>query len=297
MTRKESIKIIKPLSTNNIGLIKNNEGRGLALFKGCRQTISAPYNSKTGQLETGLEIMVANPFYTSKKETPDEKEQILLRTLLERQLKEKNLDPYSPYWESFRVALTNDDMQLDTDIPLQNLTYHFCIANPKVIKSIKDLSKKPEAKWFVEDKELEAEEAIKEAEYIDQALTLYKDADITLKRIYARILGNSEVADENTSEKLVNAYLLNFLKNNPKDFLNKLKMTPEELVAQSEILEAIEKGIIRKQDGVFTRITSDGSPGAVIGETIHIAIKFLLAPKNEPLRAGIIREVKERKNK
>lgn len=293
----KDIKTIKPLPSNNIGLIKDGNGKGLALFTGCRQTLSVAYNSKTGQNETGLEIMVPNPKFVSKKETPDTKPEILLRTLLEEELREKNLDPYSPFWDNFRIPLTNENLRLDLSIPLQKLTYYFCIAQPKIAASLKEVHKKPDAKWYVEDLEIEADEAIKEASYIENALTLYNESDITKKRRMARILGNSEVADENTSEKLVNAYLLNFLKNDPKAFTSRLSASPEELTVQAEILEAIEKGIIRKQDGVFTRITSDGSPGAVIGESMSVAIKFLLAPKNEPLRAGIIRETKDRRNK
>ena len=99
------------------------------------------------------------------------------------------------------------------EVPMECLSYHMIIAQPEVVNSIKEKSKKITAKWYVEDKDYEADLIITEAMYIADAMDVYLDSDIATKRKFARLLGSGEAADDNTSEKLVNAYLLNEIRN------------------------------------------------------------------------------------
>ena len=75
------------------------------------------------------------------------------------------------------------------------------------------------------------------------------------------------------------------------------KQDKEYLGVKSDILEAMEKGVVRNLGGILTRITSNGDPGYQLGEGIEKATKELMLPKNENLRAGIVLETKARKNK
>lgn len=268
---------------------------------------------------------VPNPEFKSKKETPNvpefipkdpnEPEQIWKWEEMERKLGIKSTDPdynvpiseedlekghyskslapNSRYFVHAVVRLENGTNKFDIDIPKKELETLILQGTHEVLPtlSMRNNPDYKEANYYFEDIEKEAEIKTTRNESKLRAFDEYSSASADMKRRYSNILGITK--SNNPSDKVINSTLFEFIDTsepNRKAFLrvaDKYKVQPDYIMAQDEFIQAKQSGIIRKIDGKYYRMTSEGKPGQQIGVDEDTCIAFLCDIQNNEFRAEL----------
>lgn len=236
---------------------------GVYKYKNCYDYI-APFLTRSGNAHTGLTES------DSKR--------------LEKALNfaEDTLAPFSKYWDTFAVKISNNELTLDTDRAWDELQYLFLKNHKRVADGLGD--QKPHSEWILINKESEAKEANISARKKREALREFDKMSMDDMRKCLRIYG---YRSDSMSNELVESRLFELIEKEPDRFFskwvnNKSKMT--EFVIEA----AVSKNIIRKSKNMYYYGTD------VIGTSLEDAIATLDDKKNNDLRLGIMSGIEEK---
>lgn len=234
---------------------------GFKVYNDCKHAITS-YIMRSGVRYTGL----------------NGSENDVVRTRLEKELG-VDLRPHSTYWDNFAIFLGTQDVRLDTDVPEQELKYHFLKGHKRVALGLSDT--KASTDYVLLQAEEEAKEANTKARLRRRALVEFEKLTPEDMRKALRLYGYS--ASSNSPE-VVEDTLFKLVEENPKKFLmvwvdNKTKDT------EYLIEEACSKSILRKQNTVY-KYGSD-----VIGYTLGEAVSYLENPANRDLKVTIMAQM------
>lgn len=233
---------------------------GVIKYKSCFDYI-VPALTRSGNRHTGL---------TSEDETRLEK---LLN------LGVGTLAPYSQYWVTFMVKITNKELVLNTDIPWEELQYLFLRNHHRVSDGISSLNSG--ADYLLIDKNAEAQESNKVNKRRLDALKEYAKMSLEDMRKCLRLYGYK--ADTMSSE-LVENKLVELIEADPSKFYtkwvdNKTKNT------EFIISTALAKNIMRKNKNVYYYGTE------IIGTSLEDCVSYMDNRANQELKMSIINEI------
>lgn len=243
---------------------KKDSWSGVTKYKGCFDYIG-PLLTRSGNVHTGLSTEDSERLEKLLNLTPG--------TLL----------PYSKYWLTFAVKITNKELLLDTSRPWDELQYLFLKNHKKVANGVNDTS--PVASWILINKESEAQEANKAARKRREAIKEFDKMSIDEMRKCLRVLG---VKSDNLSNELIENKLYEFVEKEPEKFFAKWVNNGTKEV-EYIIEQAISKNIMRRSRNIYYYGTE------VVGNSMDDAISHLSDKKNQDLKLAILGELESKK--
>jgi hypothetical protein len=282
----------------------------------CNDKIRALYSTKTGNLLTGLDETVANPYFQSKKSITHEFEYVRnLEEITRQELLEikhgrpkgfytsrpwRDGDGHSDaeltFFQKFKYTLNDGSTILDLSKPQEELAYYMFKASPLVAESKKpqDIYAKPKASWYIADfNESEKDKFSKRKEY-NKCVAKLDDSKFTTsyKKKVAKALdlikGDMESITDEKIYLMLDSYLQEALMTKEKEVnlhnfakvyaLTESKEGREELEAKVTLSDLINYRIISDAKGTYTWL----SKNITIGQREAEAIDWLLDPKKQP---------------
>jgi hypothetical protein len=236
---------------------------GVIKYKSCFDYI-CPALTRSGNRHTGL----------------DEEDAKRLEKALN--LGENTLAPYSAYWITFVIKVTNKELTLDTSRPWDELQYLFLKNHHRVAYGINDM--KPGADYMLVNMDSEAQEANKLSKRKRDAIKEFDKLSLEDMRKCLRLFGFKA---DTMSNELVEAKLFEQVEINPDKFFTKWvnnKTKGTEFLIES----AIAKNVMRKNKNAYMYGTD------VIGTSLEDAVSYLDDKKNQDLKLTINQEVESK---
>lgn len=291
----------------------------------CKDTIRALGSNKLGgNLLTGLDKVVNNPYYKTQKDLPKEfdylkeQETATLQEILEVKHKRPKgyytnrawqpSDGYKgenlTFFQKFKVALNDGATILDLSNPLEEISYYLLKASPKVAESNKpeDRQKKPKADFYIADKNESIQEKFTKKKLYNEAATKLNDPKFTpsyqrkLTKILGLIKGDATTIPDEQIYLFLDTFIEDGLKgkeDNLNQFLDTYKLTQSaegrnELEALVLLEDLVTYRLVSDSRGTYTWISKQ----IVIGQRKAEAVDFLLDPKKQPERDELERQLK-----
>lgn len=291
----------------------------------CKDTLRALSSNKLGgNLATGLDKVINNPYYKTLKDLPKEfdylkeQETATLQEVLEVKhnrpkgfytnrawrpgdgYKDENLT----FFQKFKVALNDGATILDLSNPLEEIAYYLLKASPKVSESNKpeDRHKKPKADFYIADKNESIQEKFTKKKLYNDAATKLNDSKFTpsyqrkLCKVLGLIKGDAGTLPDEQIYLLLDTYLEEGLKGKDENldkFLEIFKLTQaaegrNELEALVLLEDLVGYRILSDARGTYTWISKQ----IVIGQRKAEAVDYLLDPKKQPERDELEKQLK-----
>jgi hypothetical protein len=250
-------------------------------------TIRALYDPTTMGYATGLNYKDIYP-------AEDNKEKLTEAEYFSRLLKYDLSNVYDPekphpFWDGSLGAmkLENKTMLLDTSMPLNYVHYKMLLASRYVANSLNDYKNAvtPDATHYIYNKEEEIERKAVKANLLKQAFVLESELPRARKIEIINVLEDANLKDQ--SDNFIEVTLTRLIENRTKDVLRLMKMNKEDLSIHSMILEALQKGVLRKDKGK-EEILYFGDP---IGTDIYDTIQNLKKEENQDIKLRIIESI------
>jgi hypothetical protein len=241
--------------------INKDAWSGMVRYKSCHLTIGT-YYTRSGALYTGL--------------SEDEARE------MERKMgyPEGHLSPNSPFWETYTIKSIGDsELNLDTEIPSDELKYLFC-RNHKRVKNGLDDNSKNGAEYVLVNVEGEAEEQNRINRIKRDALTYIGKMSPKDMRQALRIFG---FASDDMSNEVCENTLFDYVEKNARKFTDRWVDNKNKLL-EYLVSQAISKGVLRKNKNIYKYGTE------IIGHSFEDTLDFLLDPKNQDVRIAIEQE-------
>lgn len=225
----------------SVGLSKYNRSR----MPGCVDRFSASVD-QYGRFVTGLD-----------EDAPDipleQKAKLKEYRLSLEKVTNKKLDAFSPFWETFYVAISSDKPKIfNTEVAMDDVAYRMLIAN-KYIAPNKEDSESPyyrHAQYYAYTEEGEAREEVKTLKVTDKAIsalaTIEDNKDKML--IYGQYLEGLKY-DENLNPDMLYRMLRSYItskKENAENFVKALNKSIEELQQKIIVDRAFKANLIVK---------------------------------------------------
>lgn len=193
------------------------------------------------------------------------------------------LAPYSSYWKTFAVKISNNELILDTNRPWDELQYLFLKNHKKVANGLSDM--KPGTDYVLINKDSEAQEANKVSKRKREAIKEFDKLSLEDMRKALRLYGYKT---DSMSAELVENKLFEIIEKDPETFFlkwvnNKTKDT------EFLIQEAIAKNIMRKTKNVYYFGTD------IIGNSMEDTIAYLNNKNNQDLKMSIMNELESKR--
>lgn len=236
---------------------------GVTKYKNCFDYIG-PLLTRSGNVHTGL----------------TEEDATRLESLLN--FPKGQLAPYSAYWKTFAVKISNNELILDTSRPWDELQYLFLRNHKKVANGLGD--SKPGTDYVMINKDSEAKEANRIAKRKRDAIKEFDKMSLEDMRKALRIFGFKA---DTMSNELVENKLFEIVEKDPEAFFSKWvdnKTKDTEFI----ITYAIAKNIMRKSRNVYYYGTE------IIGNSMEDTIAYLDNKNNQDLRMAIMNELESK---
>ncbi len=238
---------------------KKDPWSGVTKYKNCFDFIG-PLLTRSGNAHTGLSDEDASRLEKELNFNPG------------------TLAPYSKYWSTFAVKITNNELILDTDRAWDELQYLYLRNHKKVANGVND--NKPSADYILINKEYEAQESNKASRKKRDAIKEFDKMSIEDMRKCLRIFG---LKSESMSNDLIESRLYQIVESDPDKFMsrwvNNTKKNTEFIIEN-----AISKNVIRRVKNMYYYGTD------VIGNSMDDAISYLDDKKNSDLKLSILNE-------
>lgn len=232
-------------------------------YKNCYDYISS-YLTRSGNKYTGL--------------TEDEAREMEVKC----GYPENHLAPYSPFWKTFCVKISDKEIILDTENPFEELQYKFLVNHRRVANSLSKI--KPSTDWVLVNKDSEAQEENQINRLRRNALKEIDKMSLEDMRQCLRLYG---MKSDTMSAELVENRLTTIIEKDPAKFFSKWvnnKTKTTEFIIEA----ALAKNIMRKSRNIYYYGTD------IIGNTLEDAIAQLDSPKNQDIKLTIIKEIESK---
>lgn len=246
-----------------VRMTKVNPWTGLIKWSNCFDYLSS-YWTRSGSRYTGL----------TKEQARD------LETKLG--FAEGQLDPMSPFWDTFAIKIGKKDLIINTDKPEGELQYLFLKKHKRVAEGIKSIN--PSTDYVLVDKDLEATEANKTNKVKRDAYRAFDKMNLEDMRKCLRLFGTKA---DTLSNEVVEARLNEFIEKDPAKFIRVWVENPNKEI-NFIIEEALGKNIIRKNRTSYYFGTD------LIGNGIEDVIAYLKDKKNQEIYLTIVNEIKSK---
>lgn len=193
------------------------------------------------------------------------------------------LAPWSKYWITFAVKLSNKELVLDTDRPWDELQYLFLSNHKRVANGIADT--KPTADYVLINKDAEAKEANISSRKRREAAREFDKLSLDDMRKCLRILGYKP---DSMSSELIENKLFEIIDKEPEQFMTKW-VNNKNKNSEYMVQQAISKNIIRKSRNVYYYGTE------TIGSSLEDTISYLDNQSNKELKMAILNELESKK--
>lgn len=236
---------------------------GVIKYKSCFDYI-APALTRSGNRHTGL--------------TNEE----AARLETELNLGKDTLAPYSAYWITFVIKVTNKELTLDTSRPWDELQYLFLKNHHRVAAGMNDM--KPGADYVLVNMDAEAQESNRINKRKRDAIKEFDKMNLDEMRKCLRLFG---MKSDTMTNELVEAKLYEQVEANPEKFFS--KWVNNKTKATEFLIEtAIAKNIIRKNKNAYLYGTD------IIGTSLDDAVSYLDDKKNQDLKITITNEIENK---
>lgn len=219
------------------------------------------------------------------------------RKRLEKDLR-VNLSSKSAFWGTlnFRMEDKEHGQMLNFDDPkmgaYNEVVYFGMLGSSLIAHGLQEwkTGKKPNADWYIEDKEAEAEMKQLEISYDMEASNHFQQISASKKSDVGKLLG---LPVWNASEKVVNSLLWDFIRKSPqnaKDFIERVSQNNVRFNVEVLVKDAINFNIIRRnrnKEYVFGDV--------VLGNDLQSAANKLVLGQFADVRAGIQSQLKGKK--
>jgi hypothetical protein len=232
---------------------------GVIKYKSCFDYI-CPSLTRSGNMHTGLTTEDAERLEKALNLGPN------------------TLAPYSKYWVTFIVKITNKELILDTSRPWDELQYLFLRNHHRVANGLNDL--KPGTDYVMVNKDAEAQESNRLGKRKRDAIKEFDKLSLEEMRKCLRLFGFKA---DTMSAELVEAKLFEQVESNPEKFFSKWvnnKTKNTEFLIEA----AIAKNIMRKNKNAYLYGTD------IIGTSLDDAVTYLDDKKNQDLKMTILNE-------
>ena len=236
---------------------------GVVKYKNCFDYIG-PLLTRSGNMHTGL----------------TEEDAARLEAALN--FPKGQLAPYSSYWRTFAVKISNNELILDTNRPWDELQYLFLKNHKKVANGLSDT--KPGTDYVLINKDSEAQEANRIAKRKRDAIKEFDKLSLEDMRKALRIFGFKA---DTMSNELVENKLFELVEKDPEAFFSKWvnnKTKNTEFIIHA----AIAKNIMRKSRNVYYYGTE------IIGNSLDDTIAYLDNKNNQDLKMAIMNELESK---
>jgi len=189
-----------------------------------------------------------------------------------------------PFWDSKtpRIKLENKTMFFDTENPLDYIKIKIMKASKFVANSLKEYEEGfyPEATHIITDEREEVEAKASKIALKKQAImACFK---LGKERKSQLIMVINGMNTKNRSDDFVEVELDKIIEKQPSELLRYINLNPSEVYAHAMILEALQKGVLRKQGHKI--LYHD----AMLGNDIDEVIAYFLMDENQELKLKII---------
>lgn len=243
---------------------KDGAWMGFTRYRNTKDSI-APYYDSTGIRYTGL---------TEEKQK-----------YFEDKLKQKDLSPSSPFWDEYRVIMTDKEREFNILNPEHELAVEFLREHKRIKKSISDMN--PYAEYEIVDEVKEAElintkAAIKrKANKLFDSLTPQQKKDML--KLYPGFVKVEQVSDE-----IVDARLYEKLEEDPKKFVSIVEDNKRDM--KVFLKDLVQADILRKNKSAYYY---GNDP---LGHDEESTITYLDDKQHQALKVQLMQELKS-KNK
>lgn len=232
-------------------------------YKNCYDWIG-PYMTRSGNRFTGLSDEEAKEMETKLGYAPG------------------TLAPYSPFWITYNIKISDKEMTLDTENPFMELQYLFLRNHRRVATSL--LSIKPATDWVLINKDSEAQEANSINRVRRNALKEFDKMSLEDMRKCLRLYGHKS---DTMSAELVENKLMQTIEADPAKFF--LKWVDNKVKGTEFIIEqALAKNIMRKSRNVYYHGTD------IVGNSLEDTVAYLDSAVNQDLKLTILKEIESK---
>ncbi len=192
------------------------------------------------------------------------------------------LAPYSSYWKTFAVKISNNELLLDVSRPWDELQYLFLKNHKKVANGLSDM--KPGTDYVLINRDSEAKEANKIAKRKRDAVREFDKLSLEDMRKALRIYGFKA---DTMSNELIENKLFEIVEKDPESFFSKW-VNNKTKATEYLIQAAIAKNIMRKSRNVYYYGTE------IIGNSLDDTIAYLDNKNNQDLKMAITNELESK---
>jgi hypothetical protein len=236
---------------------------GVIKYKSCFDYIT-PALTRSGNRHTGL-----TPEYAERLE-------------IQLALGPGTLAPYSKYWVTFTIKVTNKELILDTSRPWDELQYLFLKSHHKVAIGLNDM--KPGTDYVLINRDAEAQESNRLSRRKREALKEFDKMSLEDMRKCLRLFGYKA---DTMSAELVESKLSEQIESNPEKFFSKW-VNNKSKNTEFLIEAAIAKNIMRKNKNAYLYGTD------IIGTSLDDAVSYLDNKANQDLKMTIMNEIENK---
>ena len=244
--------------------IKRDTWSGFIRFNNTKDYIT-PYFDEGGTIVTGL--------------TKEDEERL-------GQLLKRDLSAISPFWNEYKILMTDKERQFNIENPEQELAYKFMLGHKKVANSELTRNDFPSAEYIIYNEEMEAK--IKNEKFSEKrkATTAFNELSLNQMRDILKLYPGYTKVDT-VSADVIEARLFELMEGDPAKF-NRL-VGDKKLDMKVFLKDLVQSKILRKNRSAFYY----GSDN--IGHDEESTIVYLENPENQGLLIALKQELEKSK--
>lgn len=236
------------------------------------KTIEVLFSNVTGKYDTGLSEEEAKEY--GKRMGAD-----LTDTF-------NPMEPH-PFWSSKAswVVLPNQTTVFNTDKDRDFVKVANLKASKFVANSLKEYNegKFPDATHVIFSEEEEMESKAAKFELRQQASAKLIDYSLEARATIIQVIENKNV--KGRSQSFVNGVLSEIVENKPEELLRVMSMDKEETVTRANVLELLQKGVLRKVGGTIQYM------GEKLAVDYEDMVKYMKNPDNSVMKVRLLEQL------
>jgi len=191
------------------------------------------------------------------------------------------------FWGSvLKLRLPNDKpFRLNVSSPLDEIKYKVLLNRSDVANNQLELAKNPQAQFFIEDKESQAQVEEIAMNYLFEATELFMNMTAEIRKGYIKLY-NRKGADD-VSDTVIKSELFKQVNKDPKKFIDYCKNPDIDI--RIKIEDMLENGLLRKKSNYYH------FQEEVIGNSIEACIAFFKDVRNQSINLAAEQDLRVKK--